>query len=218
MTKKAAALLLAASLAVSVCATPAFAAVTSVDIIKPSTTEEYSCSGETKVTYKVNSSYEWSIPAKIDFGEDAGVDKTREVDAKLANDEHDSPVAAKTNIPGTATMVCILNNIISVNKTLTISLEPTAWYDDNEGSFFITTGRNNASTDGQKLYYTVKTTDAGATALNTTTNKKVVSAESGVKSVDKALIFELNTKNGATAEKAGTYNGYITFTATVADT
>lgn len=218
MTKKAAALLLAASLAVSVCATTVFAAgVTTNDYKQDTTTEEYASSGITEVTYKVNSSFTWSIPAKIDFGEDAGVDKTREVDAKLENDEHDSPAAAETNIPGTATKVCILNNIISFNKTLTISLQQSAWYDDNKGSFFITTG-SNATSVGQKLYYTVKTTDPGATALNTTTNNKVVSAESGVKSVDKALIFELNTENGANAEKAGKYNGNLIFYADVADT
>lgn len=221
LTKNAASLLLAATLAVSVCATPVFAAgVTTNDYVTPSTTGATSSSGETTVTYKVVSSYEWSIPAKIDFGNNAGVvdantGKTRTVNANLANNSTSAPTAAG-DTAGTATKVCILNNIIDVDKTLTISISGTnAYYDSTNSSFFITTASSAQATDGQKLYYTVKTTDANATALDTATNTKVVSAASGVVSADKALIFELNTKNGATAEKAGTYNGKLSFTASI---
>lgn len=222
MTKKAAALLLAASLAVSVCATPVFATgVTTSDYVKPSTTGATTSSGETKVTYKVESSYEWSIPAKIDFGKNAGVvsaneGKTRTVNATLDNTGATGPTEADTNNAGTATKVCILNNVIDVDKTLTISISGTnTYYDTTKGSFFITTADSASATGGQKLYYTVKTNDTSATALNITTNTKVVSADSGVVSTDKGLIFELNTKNDATAEKAGTYNGKLVFTASI---
>lgn len=222
LTKKAAALLLAASLAVSVCATPVFAAgVTTNDYVKPSTTGATSSSGETTVTYKVESSYEWSIPASINFGKNAGVvdqntGKTRKVNANLDNTAKTGPTEADDNTAGTATKVCILNNVIDVGKTLTISISSkNAYYDSTQSSFFITTASSAQATDGQKLYYTVKTTDTNATALDTANNTKVVSAASGVVSADKALIFELNTKNGATAEKAGTYNGKLSFTASI---
>ena len=229
LTKKAAALLLAASLAVSVCATPVFAAgVAESDYVKPSTTGATTSSGETKVKYLVESSYTWSIPATIDFGKNAGVvdkdtGKTRTVKATLANNDTTGPTAAGTDTAGTAegtaTKVCILNNVIDVDKTLTISISNSnSYYDTTQSSFFITTAESASATGGQKLYYTVKTTDSGATALDTTSNTKVVSAESGVVSADKGLIFELNTKNGATAEKAGTYNGVLSFTASIAAT
>lgn len=84
VNKKAAALLLAASLAVSVCATPVFAAEnmgsTSVD---STTVLGGVTTGNTKVLYKVTESYQWSIPATIDFGENAGVGKTSRVDANM---------------------------------------------------------------------------------------------------------------------------------------
>ena len=84
MTKKAAALLLAASLAVSVCAMPVFAdggttpatPNTHEEIKKDDTTES---SSSTTVEYKVTEGYTWAIPAKIDFGENAGFNKKRTV-------------------------------------------------------------------------------------------------------------------------------------------
>ena len=80
MTKKAAALLLAASLAVSVCAMPVFATGTSLPGSKgsgPSITE---------VKYVVTEAYEWTVPALIDFGKDAGVNEKREVNTTLDKD------------------------------------------------------------------------------------------------------------------------------------
>lgn len=224
MTKKAATLLLAVSLAVSVCAMPVFAAgVTTGDYVTPSTTGENSSTGVTNVKYVVESSYTWSIPAQIDFGKNAGVvdannGNTRKVNATLANNDSTGPAAAGTD-DGTATKICILNNVIDVDKTLTISVSSSnAYYDSTKNSFFITTADSASAVDGQKLYYTVKTSDTGAGELNITTNTTVVSAASGTVSADKGLIFELNTKNGATAEKAGTYTGTLSFTATVATT
>ena len=222
LTKNAAALLLAASLAVSVCATPVFATgVQTSDYITPSTTGEETSSGETQVTYLVKSSYEWTIPAKIDFGNNAGVvdantGKTRTVNANLANNSTSAPTAAGDS-DGTATKVCILNNIIDVDKTLTISISSTnAYYETgSKNSFFITTAGSATATGGQRLYYTVKTTDSGASELDITNNTKVVSAASGTVSAEKGLVFELDTKNGATAEKAGSYNGTLSFTASV---
>ena len=78
LTKKAAALLLAASLAVSVCATPVFAADAShgAEIKKEDTTGS---SSQTEVKYKVTEGYTWAIPATIDFGENAGLSKKRTV-------------------------------------------------------------------------------------------------------------------------------------------
>lgn len=75
MTKKAAALLLAASLAVSVCATPVFATGTHGTEVSGNASTPNTKS-ETTVEYKVTEGYTWAIPATIDFGSNAGVKKS----------------------------------------------------------------------------------------------------------------------------------------------
>lgn len=82
MTKNAAALLLAASLAVSVCATPVFAREITTN---PSGIQETagvtvsdttsSQDAHTKLTYTIASSYKWSIPSDVNFGEDESLDR-----------------------------------------------------------------------------------------------------------------------------------------------
>lgn len=70
MTKKAAALLLAASLAVSVCATPVFAA----GKVEYSTgNPNLRDSATVDVKYDVATTYNWTIHDEINFGESAGV-------------------------------------------------------------------------------------------------------------------------------------------------
>lgn len=72
MTKKAAALLLAASLAVSVCATPVFA---EDKVVNSTTHTDLKDSATVEVKYEVATTYTWTIHTDIDFGKTAGVDK-----------------------------------------------------------------------------------------------------------------------------------------------
>lgn len=72
MTKKAAALLLAASLAVSVCAMPVFAAD---QVVNSTTHSDLKDSATVDVKYDVATTYTWTIHTEINFGNSAGVDK-----------------------------------------------------------------------------------------------------------------------------------------------
>ena len=114
LTKKAAALLLAASLAVSVCATPVFAAENMGSQTGVAT------GTETKVLYEVTQKFTWTVPATIDFGKDAGgKSQTRIVEANKASGE--GTAADTTN--GTAPKVVVTAKIINSGKTLWISLK-----------------------------------------------------------------------------------------------
>lgn len=213
MTKKAAALLLAASLAVSVCAMPVFA--TGAGTTPEMGSHEGSdttTSANTVVTYKVDCSYTWSIPKKIDFGANAGVGKTRIVEAiadKNAENKAatDNGAAGKGNVP----KVCVTSNIIDDDKTLRISIDTTngTTYDEAQSKFYVETTSNTA----QKLYFTIaKPADgAGSSMKLNATNSEVMSVPSGTNQKDQALEFKLTTTTTDTAEKAGTYNGKVVF-------
>ena len=205
MTKKAAALLLAASLAVSVCATPVFAADTSLSGNKtagPSTTE---------VKYEVTESYEWSVPATIDFGKDAGVSQTRVVNTTLdANGESTSA----TETAGTAPKVIVTKNVIG-GKFLKITLEPA-------GSSTDFSVKND---EGVELKYTVTLTDTTIGSKVNTPNRKIgtivtektiLAVPAGTNTAEAKLKFELSTATTGTSEKAGTYTGNVQFTASIA--
>lgn len=127
--KKAAALLLAAALAVSVCAMPVFATGPS------NTGSETQKEANTDVTYKVDSKYTWTIPAKIDFGANAGVNGTRIVDAnKGAND---ASTAATDTTNGTAPKVCVTENIIEIEKALKISIDTASSSFETGNGFYV---------------------------------------------------------------------------------
>lgn len=212
MTKKAAALLLAASLAVSVCATPVFAA-SNTSSNKGSTAPD-----ATVVTYKVVSSYTWSIPEKIDFGENAGVNNTRKVFAD--QDKNAGSVAATKDSDGTAPKVCVTENIIDVGKTLKISVDTAAagvTYEKtspNEGNFYVVS-------NGKKLYFTINLPLSGS--INNkkldATNSEVLKVYSGTNTGEVNLTFKLEADKGdnTIAEQAGTYNGKVAFKSEVGD-
>lgn len=215
MTKKAAAMLLAASLAVSVCAMPVFA--TGAGTTPEMGSHEGSdttTSANTVVTYKVDCSYTWSIPKKIDFGANAGVGKTRIVEAiadKNAENKAatDNGAAGKGNVP----KVCVTSNIIDDDKTLHISIDTTneTTYDEAQSKFYVETTSNTA----QKLYFTITkpaATPDGAGEKLTKDNTKVLSVPSGTNTAEQELVFELETAKGDNvAEKAGSYEGHVVF-------
>lgn len=201
LTKKAAALLLAASLAVSVCATPVFAA-------DPSNTgNETNKEANTDVTYKVDSKYIWTIPAKIDFGANAGINKERTVDANTAANLASKAATDTTN--GTAPKVCVTENIIEIEKALKISIDTGASsFDSGKGFWVGVQGRKLT----EKLYFEIAKPAEGSNPKKVLTSgdSEVLSVPSGTKTGEQALVLTLKTTDGE-VEKAGEYTGTIAF-------
>lgn len=220
LTKNAAALLLAASLAVSVCATPVFAtgAGTTPGMGSLPVTGNLPSGawvGHTTVLYKVTESYQWSVPATIDFGENAGVGNTSTVDANLDGNK-DGKKAEKdsegTTWKGTAPKVCVTKNVIGVGKNLKIAVDTG---DHSATSFETDKFYVETADTKEKLYFTI-TKPATATGdpevKLTKTENKVLSVPSGTNTADQELVFELKTAEGDNvAEKAGTYEGVVAF-------
>lgn len=220
LTKKAAALLLAASLAVSVCAMPVFAYDMGSQNRDNTNAPVGSgiVTGSTNVYYKVTESYAWSIPATIDFGEDAGVGNTSTVEA---NKDGDGTKAVKngTEWKGTAPKVVVSKNVIGPGKTLKIAVDTEGNYadtfDTKENKFYVQTPKMTkagaSTTEFEKLYFTIAKTAAGQTAkeLNTADNE-VMSVPSGTNKKEQPLEFKLATTT-ETAEKAGDYVGCVYF-------
>ena len=218
MTKKAAALLLAASLAVSVCATPVFAADHNMgsQTVNSSTNVPGGALvgvGNTDVFYKVTESYTWTVPATIDFGENAGVGNTSTVNATLGKDEL-GKMAVKDSTDnkwkGTAPKIMVTKNVIGVGKNLKIAVSPD-WFDTN-GEFYVETPDTY-----EKLYFTItKPAATGGTGTKLTeTENEVLSVPSGTNTAGQELVFTLNTTPnntaGNAAEMAGSYEGHVVF-------
>lgn len=232
LTKKAAALLLAASLAVSVCAMPVFATGAGTTPVIGSQKRDNTnaaagtgvVTGTTNVCYKVTESYAWSIPATIDFGEDAGVNNTSTVEAKLNENgpgkKAEQETGAKT-WKGTAPKVVVSKNVIGVGKTLKIAIDMGENYadtfDKTKNKFYVEapkmTKAGASTTEFETLYFTITKPAVGeggtATTLDKTDNK-VISVPSGTNTGEQALEFKLETTT-ETAEKAGEYVGYVYF-------
>ena len=214
LTKKAAALLLAASLAVSVCATPVFATEN-----MGSTPAKFLAgigTGDTKVIYKVTESYAWSIPATIDFGENAGANNTSTVNATLKENgpgkKADNNGTGKWE--GAAPKVVVSKNVIGIGKRLQITFN-TTYLDKDNGKFYVlaseTTKTGDAQAETQKLYFKIQKNDKDKTEL-TQKNNEVLSVDSGTDTAEQALVFTLTTADGDNAaEKAGDYEGHVVF-------
>ena len=218
MTKKAAALLLAASLAVSVCATPVFAedagttppkmGSTSID-----KTDEVGGvgTGNTNVYYKVTESYQWSVPATIDFGENAGANNTSTVNATLGKNDTGEKADADNQWKGSAPKIVVSKNVIGIGKKLQITVN-TNYYEN--GEFYVLSGTS------EKLFYTVTKLDAaGATGEKLTKdNTEVLSVPAGTDTAEQKLEFKLETAKGTNvSEKAGKYEGVVVFESRIVD-
>lgn len=202
MTKKAAALLLAASLAVSMCATPVFAAS------NESSNNGGTAPNATEVTYRVDSKYTWSIPAKIDFGANAGIKKTRTVKANTA--ENTASTKATDTTDGTAPMVCVTENIIGPEKALKISIDTaSSTFETGNGFYVGVVGKNLV----EKLYFKIAKPAEGSNPEKelTSGDSEVLSVPSGTKIGEQALVLTLKTTTTDAAEKAGEYTGSIAF-------
>lgn len=221
LTKKAAALLLAASLAVSVCATPVFATEPNRGSTSINNTNAAAgiATGTTSVFYKVTEKYTWSIPATIDFGVNAGVNNTSTVEAKLDKNVNGAMAEQNgTEWKGTAPKVTVTENVIGVGKTLKIAIDMGKNYadtfDTEKNKFYVESEFKKTESQTpvyERLYFTIAKTAAGKTAkeLNTKDNE-VMSVPSGTNKGEQALEFKLETTK-ETAEKAGDYVGYVWF-------
>lgn len=208
--KKAAALLLAAALAVSVCAIPVFAEDMGSHVVNGSSVTPGGAlvgNWNTKVIYKVTEKYTWSVPATIDFGENAGPEsQTRVVKANLKTGN--GTAAGATN--GTAPKVMVTENVIGVGKKLQITIDTD--HTDN-GKFYVETPENTktglSQTKYEKLYFKIEKNDTNKTELTKDKNE-VLSVDSGTNTAEQELVFTLTTTSD-TAEKAGDYVGYAVF-------
>ena len=220
LTKKAAALLLAASLAVSVCATPVFATGYDMGSQKRKNTDTTGTSGvvtgSTEVHYKVTESYAWSIPATIDFGENAGANNTSIVNATLGENGPGKRAEKDTDNKwrGTAPKVVVSKNVIGVGKRLQITFN-TDYLDKDTDKFYVlaseTTKPGTASAETQKLYFKIEKNDTDKTELTKEKNE-VLSVDSGTDTAAQELVFTLTTAEGDNiAEKAGDYVGHVVF-------
>ena len=227
LTKKAAALLLAAALAVSVCATPVFAddgtgTPPNMGPHEIKGTSPYGIGvGHTSVLYKVTESYQWSVPTTIDFGENAGVGNTSTVEANLggstAKGEKATPEAGGKALKGTAPRVEVTKNVIGVGKKLQITVDTgknngTTYKD---GKFYVAvTGTN------EELYFGIYKPAAGGNRLPLSNdNYEVLAVPSGTNTSSQDLLFALNTAENTAnaAEKAGEYKGYVVFSSRIVD-
>lgn len=181
MTKKAAALLLAASLAVSVCATPVFAA----DKVVNTTTHPTLTDSQTvKVKYNVATTYTWSIHTDIDFGKAAGVDKDVE--------RENNTVEVKANT-------------IPEGCKLKITVEGSGEEDTSHGNhkkFTIKNGTKGTEVLGYKV------TKEDTTEINP--GDTVLEVKSGTNTGSTTLKYTLHTTT-KDAEVAGDYNGAVTY-------
>lgn len=216
MTKKAAALLLAASLAVSVCATPVFAAEDMGS--KPGDMNTGAAGLTTKVVYNVTKGYTWSVPATIDFGKDAGIKGTRTVVTSL---ESGDGTSADDGI-GTAPKVMVLKNVIAPGEVLSINMKAKA---DADGNFnFQVKNHPNAGTPYEAVRdYTVEidSVEIEGRMQPEYTNKKVEANGTDILQMGSTsstgwtqMTFTLTTTNDTT-EQAGEYTGTVVFTARI---
>lgn len=220
MTKKAAAMLLAASLAVSMCATPVFAGGPTVPGVHGGELHEgYENDGfdnRTTVKYEVTEGYTWAVPSTIDFGSNAGVNKKRTV---FANQEKDGVYSkAEESTPGSSGNVYVTGCRIKPGQTLNIYIYSTNTEHDENGFYIETENEKNGAK--KRLNYQIykgKVTDPASTSVEKLNeNSKVLSLEAGTDSGKQDLTFILDTAKDK-SEIVGNYTGNLTFLAGVAN-
>lgn len=193
-------MLLAASLAVSMCATPVFAVnppINNGQHVQDSTTGEnvdtttvgkQAC---TKLTYNVTEGYNWSIPADINFGANNGVTN------------------ANKTAPGKVTVKnCKIKNTYTLKITVA----------GNGGQYDMGTSDEFKvkTVDGAELPYTVDAKKNGAATTDSVMEGgEILSIAAGKDHAESELTFTLKTQTTDTnaAETAGEYIGYAIFTA-----
>ena len=144
-------------------------------------------SQSTTLKYEVTSHYTWEIHSEIDFGKNAGVSKT-EVNGTVKTGEQ---------------KVKVSENVIEEGQKLHI----TAAGSGAEGAFTIKNGDKGT----EVLNYAVTSGDKAVGI-----NGDVLDVLAGQNTGETAMGFKLSTTKNA-AEKAGSYTGTITYSASVVD-
>ena len=175
--------------------------------------------GNTSVYYKVTESYQWSIPATIDFGVNAGVNNTSTVNATLKEDGPGTKADAGNKWKGTAPKVVVSKNVIGVGKTLKIAIDTKNNYPDTfdttANKFYVEAEFKKTGSQTsvyEKLYFTITKSTADTTSKTTLNkdNNVVMTVPAGTNKGEQALEFKLETTK-ETAEKAGDYVGHVYF-------
>ena len=218
LTKKAAALLVAASMVATMGMT-SFAATNKIEskyvdgelksfLNDKSDAEETANKATTEVKYEVSENYIWSIPSEIDFGSNVGAsEKTSTVGYDVETNEDTHVKKDSTSI------VKVEKNVIPATKSLKITMA-------GENSETDTGFRVKDVVNGNFLSYTVtkakesmvETSDTKTDSI--TSGGNVLTVASGTDTASAELTFVLTTED-AKAEKAGSYRDTITFTASV---
>ena len=142
-------------------------------------------SGETMVSYEVKESYTWSVPTKITF--------TSDLETVKAEAES-----------GETQKVKVTENVIAAGHKLQI----TATGSGDAKAFTIKESENNNT-----LSYTIKVGDADT---ELTSGGVVLEVEAGTNAKSVPLTFTLEKKvSGQTSEKAGNYEGTVSYTSEV---
>lgn len=196
MTKKAAALLLAVSLAVSVCAMPVFADDPTSNTASATGTNVTNAGQNTQtktdIEYVVEASYNWSVPVKITFTSDT--------------------VSVTTDgTSGNTQNVYVSNHVIPNDKKLQITVDSNTTTSSAGG----TDNEFAIEAHGAKLKYEIsKKNGAGEDFTKVELKGTVMEVASGVKEQQQILKFDLTKDTGTNvSEKAGSYSGVAVFTA-----
>ena len=236
--KKTVAVALATALLATTAAVPAFAADTTNKItvkanadadgtyskyLDDSTTADSTfdstkdtSTGTTEVIYKVTETYTWSIPKTIDFGADAGVNKSvvgLSEDKITQNSETNATIYRDKNEDS---VVKVTKNVIPAGMALTIKVDGGEHCDSVRGVRYLIL-ENNEST---KLRYQILKRDSNfpTSADEFGVNSVVLTVNSGTNSGSQPLVFKLYTRDKSNvddSEFAGKYKDTLTFTATV---
>ena len=155
----------------------------------------------TTVTYNVTGGYTWTVPAKVDFGKDMGINNSSVVGK--------AQTAEGNQVADGTTKVTVDDNIIPDGQKLQINVKAAANY-YVDGSYVIKNG-------GTSLNYTIKKNGESA-ALGD--DAEVLTVVAGTKAGEQKLDFTLTTKQDSTekaSEVAGAYTGNLVFTASIVE-
>ena len=191
LTKKAAALLVAAAMVMSM-GTTVFAE--DGDGADAGTTESSTKTAQatTTVKYDVQESYIWTVPSTIDF---TGV---------AADNSNQATVERVNNVDN---KLDVTKNVINANKKLVISVASTNSPSATDGEFVIKTSED--ATLKYKIYK--KSSEENATYETDNVKSEVFSVPAG--KTDYVYLKFVLTKDNANYEKAGNYSDTLTFTA-----
>ena len=201
LTKKAAALLVAAAMVMSM-GTTVFAGD---DDVNKGTNAENSTAPTTIVEYTVTAAYEWTVPKNINFTgvtEDTS-NNTRTATVNVASKDYSK--------------VSVTKNVIAAGHKLQITVGSDEKTGDDNKTFAIATSETGGK-NKVLLNYTIQTKDSdnsGATygtALGVDDPVIEVPAGTNAKAVDLQFVL---TKDSV--EKAGKYTGTLTYTAAVVE-